>query len=89
MSLGVSRTYTDTAGGTILGQGNSTVYVNGLPASVLGYAVEGHGDGSHGGPEMVVASGSVFCSGLGVCRQGDSASCGHSATGSSNVFAGG
>jgi len=86
---GISRVFTDTAGGTILGQGNSTVYVNGLPASVLADSVEGHGNGAHAGPEMVVASGSVFCSGLGVCRQGDSASCGHEATGSGNVFAGG
>ncbi len=86
---GISRLFTDTAGGVILGQGNSTVYVNGLPASVLGDAVAGHGQNAHSGPTMVVASGSVFCSGLGVCRQGDSASCGHSATGSSNVFAGG
>jgi uncharacterized Zn-binding protein involved in type VI secretion len=89
MSLGIARCFTDTAGGTILGQGNSTVYVNGLPASVLGDAVAGHGNNVHAGPTMVVASGSVFCSGIGVCRQSDSASCGHSATGSSNVFAGG
>jgi len=89
MSLGVSRLYTDTAGGTILGQGNSTVYVNGLPASVLGDAVAGHGRNKHAGPKMITASSTVFFNGLPVCRMTDIASCGHSATGSSNVFAGG
>ena len=88
MSVGISRVFQDTAGGLILGMGNSTVFVNGLPASVLNDSVAGHGPGTHAGPTMVVSSGTVFCSGMGACRQGDSASCGHSATGSGNVFAG-
>ncbi len=85
---GIARVFQDTAGGLILGMGNSTVFVNGLPASVLNDSVAGHGTGTHAGPTMVVSSGTVFCSGIGTCRQGDSASCGHSATGSGNVFAG-
>ena len=85
---GVARAFQDTAGGLILGMGNSTVFVNGLPASVLNDSVAGHGDGAHAGPSMVVSSGTVFCNSMGTCRQGDVASCGDTATGSGNVFAG-
>jgi uncharacterized Zn-binding protein involved in type VI secretion len=35
---------------------------------------------------MVGASNNVFANGIGVCRAGDAASCGHPASGSSDVF---
>ena len=85
---GIARVGTDSAGGTQLQGGNTTVFVNGVPAQVLGGPVAGHGIAPHSSPTMVSASATVFFSGIGVCRQGDNASCGHSSTGSSNVFAG-
>jgi uncharacterized Zn-binding protein involved in type VI secretion len=89
MSLGIARCFRDTAGGIIIGGQCSSVLVNGFPASVLSDPVSGHGKNKHAGPEMVTASSTVFCEGLPVCRMTDIASCGHSATGSNNVSAGG
>tara|TARA_R100000008_G_scaffold85631_2_gene76087 strand:+ start:2126 stop:2413 length:288 start_codon:yes stop_codon:yes gene_type:complete len=85
---GIARVGTDTAGGMQLGGGNTTVFVNGAPAQVLGGPVAGHGLPPHSSPIMVGASSTVFAQGIPVCRQGDSASCGHTSTGSGNVFAG-
>jgi len=85
---GVARVGIDSAGGMQLQGGNTTVIVNGVPAQVLGGPVAGHGDSPHNSPNMVSASGTVFFQGIGVCRQGDIASCGHSSTGSGNVFVG-
>ncbi len=85
---GISRVGLDTAGGPIVSSANSTVFANGAIIAVRGAAVAGHGKNEHAGPIMVGASGSVFASGINVCRQGDSASCGHVATGSGSVFAG-
>ncbi len=85
---GIARVGTDTAGGMQLGGGNTTVFVNGAPAQVLGGPVMPHGLGLHSLPFMVGASSTVFAQGIPVCRQGDSASCGHTSTGSGNVFAG-
>ncbi len=85
---GISRVGQDTAGGMILTGGNATVFVNGTAVAVRGSAVASHGQNEHAAPIMVSASGSVFASGINVCRQGDSASCGHVATGSGNVLAG-
>lgn len=85
---GVSRVGVDTAGGPIISSPNSTVFANGLPIAVRGSTIAGHGKSPHSAARMVVSSGSVFAQGIGVCRQGDSASCGHTATGSGNVSAG-
>lgn len=85
---GISRLYTDRAGGSLISGSNSTVFVNGNPAAVIGTNVAGHGKSPHSGPVMISGSGSVFVNGLSVCRQGDSASCGHTASGSGNVSAG-
>ncbi|MCF6432910.1 PAAR domain-containing protein [Leisingera sp. MMG026] len=85
---GVSRTSQDSAGGTITGVLVPTVAVNGTPVAVISAAVAPHGFGVHGGPVMAQGSGTVFAGGIPVCRAGDAASCGHAATGSSNVFAG-
>lgn len=86
---GVSRVGQDTAGGTIVGVLAPTVFVNGAPVVVLGADVHPHGPGVHMGPVMAGCSGTVFAHGIGVCRAGDPASCGHAASGSGNVAAGG
>ena len=85
---GITRCFTDNAGGVVLGGSNSTVSVNGVPGAVITTPISGHGDGPHAAPWMAGASTSVYFSGLPVCRVGDTASCGHIATGSSDVFAG-
>jgi len=84
---GISRVGTDTAGGTITGPGSSTVFVNGDKASLIGDAVASHGIGPHGSATMAEGSTNVFASGTGVVRAGDAATCGHTATGSSDTFA--
>jgi len=85
---GVSRVGVDAAGGTIVGNLAPTVFVNGVPIVVLNATVQGHGLGEHGGPHMAGHSATVFANSIPVCRQGDQASCGHAASGSSNVFSG-
>lgn len=86
---GLSRTSQDSAGGTILGVLAPTVRCNGTPVAVRGDPVAGHGQGVHAEPTMSGCSASVRAHGIGVCRAGDAATCGHPATGSGNVFAGG
>lgn len=85
---GIARVGQDVAGGVILNGGNGTVFANGTLVAVRGSAVASHGSPPHSAPIMVGASGSVFAQGIAVCRAGDSASCGHTASGSGNVFAG-
>lgn len=85
---GASRVGTDSAGAIISGPGVSSVKVNGSTISVLGDNVTPHNpdDTPHkNGPVMVSASSTVFANGIPVVRAGDSASCGHSASGSGNV----
>lgn len=84
---GISRVNVDTAGGTITGPGSSDVFVNGSKVSLLGDSVAPHGDSPHNNATMVGSSSTVFANGIGVVRQGDAASCGHTATGSSDTFA--
>ena len=87
---GVSRVRQDSAGGIIVGMGAPTVFVNGTPVAVVGYAGSPHGPPipPHIGPVMQTGSSTVFANGIPVCRAGDLATCGHAATGSQNVFAG-
>ena len=84
---GIARVGVDSAGGVITGGGQSSVYVNGALAAVLGDAVAPHAPGLHAAAVMVEASGTVFAGGIAVCRAGDAASCGHTATGSGDVSA--
>jgi uncharacterized Zn-binding protein involved in type VI secretion len=85
---GVARVTVDAAGATIIGNLAPTVFVNGVPIAVLGAAVTGHGLPPHASPVMATASSTVRANGIPVGRQGDTASCGHPATGSGDVFAG-
>jgi uncharacterized Zn-binding protein involved in type VI secretion len=76
---------TDVAGGAII-QGSSNVFANTSPVARVGDAVAGHSRGSHRSPVMSAGSSTVFANGIAVCRAGDPATCGHPASGSSNVF---
>ena len=85
---GASRVGTDSAGGLITGPGCSSVRVNGKTISVKGDSVTPHNpkDTPHkASPVMAGSSSTVFAGGRPVVRAGDSASCGHSASGSGNV----
>ena len=81
----VSLVGIDTAGGTIKGPGKPNWTWNGAPISVVGDDVENHGPGVHQGPKMVQGSGWMTIDGIPVVHAGDAASCGHQATGSSQM----
>lgn len=84
---GVARVNQDAAGGTIVGNLAPTVFVDNKPIAVLNAAVAGHGDAPHSSPVMAEASPNVYANNIPVCRQGDAATCGHTASGSGDVFA--
>ena len=65
-----------------------TVYANGEKVIVDGDSVAGHGVGEHAGPTMEAGSNEVYIGGIAVVNAGDSCTCGHTATGSSDVFVG-
>lgn len=83
---GVSREGVDTAGGSILNASPPTVFVNGRGIIVLGDPVTPHGTSPHSSPVMSQSSATVSAYGILICRAGDSATCGHLATGSTDVF---
>jgi len=89
---GISRVGRDTAGATIISGNFSNVKVNGSPIAHVGSGIANHCGGDcpnqHTAPVISTGSRSVSVGGVAVCRSGDSASCGHSATGSGNVRAG-
>ena len=86
---GICRVGIDTAGGVIIGiVQDGTVFANGALVSVDNDPVQGHGPGPHAGPTMIAGSNNVFINGIAVCNAGDLATCGHTATGSNNVFIG-
>lgn len=86
---GICRVGVDSTGGTIIGMlQNGTVFANGSPVSVDADPVQGHGVGVHAGPVMIAGSKNVYVNGILVCNEGDQATCGHPASGSSNVFVG-
>lgn len=84
---GVTRKTVDAAGGQIV-EGSPDVSVNDQPAVTVGDTVERHGRGAHRSSKMSAGSATVFVNGKPLCREGDSASCGHPASGSSDVSAG-
>lgn len=85
---GASRKGIDEAGGVLL-EGDETVLVNGAAFAFDGVSVARHGDAPHSSPTMIASTGSVFVGGIPVIREGDSATCGHTVSGSDNVFVGG
>lgn len=86
---GIARDSGKDAAGGVLIQGSPNVFVNSKPAVRKGDRVAGHGKPPHAAPIMIGCSGTVKVNSKGVCRAGDAASCGHTASGSGNVFAGG
>ena len=84
---GICRDGTDAAGGALI-KTQTTVFANEILVIVHGDPVTGHGPGPHGGPTMIAGSDDVFIGGIAVCNQGDLATCGHAASGSSDVFVG-
>jgi len=86
---GICRVGVDSAGGVITGvKQDGTVYANGSLVSVNADPVAPHGSGAHGSPVMIANSKNVFVNGIAVCKKGNTATCGHPASGSSNVFVG-
>ena len=57
---GISRVDADSAGGTILGPGSSTVFVNGYKVSLPGDSIAAHGIQPHATPVTSKPSDSVF-----------------------------
>lgn len=83
---GIARVGIDTAGGVIIGNLAPTVFADGSNVTVVGASVENHGLSPHDSPTMSGSSPNVFANGILVSREGDTATCGHVSTGSSDVF---
>ena len=83
---GVSLVNVHAAGGTITGQLQSRVFDRGSPVSVVGDSVASHAPcpvpPSHCAATMAEGSSRVFIDHIAVVRAGDTATCGHAATGS-------
>ena len=58
--LGATRVGLDIAGNLIVGPGNPTVTVNGLPISVVGDVIVGHGEPPHSAAVTMAIPGNVF-----------------------------
>ena len=88
MSLPAARLFSDAAGGQMFAGGSSTVFVNGLPLSLMGALVWGHGENEHAAPYIMFGSNTVFANNKPVCKMNDTATCGHTIISSSNTFIG-
>jgi uncharacterized Zn-binding protein involved in type VI secretion len=86
-SPGITRKGIDAAGGILI-SGSGDVFANNAEVVRIGDVVAPHGLPPHVVPPMVTGSSNVFTNNIPTCREGDVASCGHQATGSSNVFVG-
>tara|TARA_B100001964_G_C14096179_1_gene537112 strand:- start:497 stop:760 length:264 start_codon:yes stop_codon:yes gene_type:complete len=84
---GICRDGVDAAGGALI-KTQTTVFANNNLVIVHGDPVTAHGPGLHAGPTMIAGSDNVFIGGIAVCNAGDLATCGHAASGSSDVFVG-
>lgn len=81
-------TDSDSAGGDLIPGGQSSVYLNGQLVIVHGDSVEPHAPlvPPHDAATMVASTSTIFINGKAVVQSGDSATCGHTATGSGDVF---
>jgi len=84
---GICRDADDAAGGALI-KTQSTVIANGEEVIVHQDPVTGHGPAPHDAPTMIAGSKNVFIGGIAVCNAEDLATCGHAASGSSNVNGG-
>ena len=83
---GIARQGTDSAGG-VDECGSPNVKIEGSPAVSIGDAINPHGRPPHSNAVMASGSLNVFVNNIPVCRAGDTASCGHTTSGSGSVFA--
>jgi uncharacterized Zn-binding protein involved in type VI secretion len=82
MTYGVAVQNLDYAGGQQLIEVNDWHLIEGKRIVVLGDLVESHGSSPHSPPPpMVQCSDWYFVGGIGVCREGHLAACGHATTG--------
>ena len=86
-ATGICRNSVDTAGGALISS-QSSVKANGENVIGNGNSVTPHGDSPHNSATMIAGSNNVFVGGIAVCNAGDAATCGHNASGSSNVNVG-
>ena len=86
-ATGICRNSVDTAGGALISS-QSSVKANGENVIVNDDNVTPHGDSLHNDAKMIAGSNNVFVGGIAVCNAGDAATCGHNASGSSNVNVG-
>ena len=86
-ATGVCRNSVDTAGGALISS-QSSVKANGENVIVNDDNVTPHGDSLHNDAKMIAGSNNVFVGGIAVCNAEDLATCGHNASGSSNVNVG-
>ena len=78
----------DLCGGAIIATATKT-FVNSKLVARIGDKVTSHGTGAHSVAVMVEGSSTVLAEGIGVCRLGDAASCGHTVSAASpDVYAG-
>jgi len=86
----VARVGVDVAGGVVLGNGGAGYKVAGNTIAVVGDAVQSHPPvpPHSSSPTMVTGRAAYRVNGKAVCRQGDTASCGHAVTGSTNFQVG-
>ena len=75
----------DVAGGPDI-TGSNNVFANGKPVVRIGDLIASHGLSPHDSAVMIQGSSNVFVNGKKVCRAGDAASCGHTTSGSGDVF---
>jgi hypothetical protein len=87
---GVTREALDTCAGTVLTPPQNSVYANNKLVAVIGTPIAAHSPCPlvpiHCGAVMSTGSDNVFAENIEVCRENDSCSCGHTSTGSDNVF---
>lgn len=82
----VSLVGVDKAGGVITGPGKPNWTWNGIPISVVGDDVAGHGTGAHAGPKIAQGSPWMRIDGIPVTRATSPATCGDQASGSSQMY---
>ncbi len=81
-----TRSGIDTAGGGVItAVGQAFVKIDGALWIVVGDPVASHGTGGHASATMAAGATFVSIDGVPVCRLGDAATCGHTATGSGFV----
>ena len=85
---GICRDTTDSAGAALI-KSQTTVFANSEEVIVHGDTVTAHLTGLHAAPPtMIAGSKDVFIGGIAVCNAGDLATCGHAASGSSDIIVG-